>query len=337
VLCWSLAVLTRDVRAAIPPWDPEAEHKQWTSCARIPRALVDTHRSRCNFHCARGWNYCLPTWAMNRPEAQNMWVYGNEFEGRCKDLIRRIDLSGMHVVTGGAFFGDYLPIFSEAARGVNGSADGTVFAFEPNPHSYRASQATMESNGAKATNIKLRNAAMTSVDTEIEMCIGGKDGKPLAGSSFLKNAHDNGKYYMPCGKNVTVRGVVLDKVVDWEGDIPVGMMLLDAEHHEQTVLTGALKLVKRWRPLIAVETKMKADWLEAHLKPLGYKLVPEVPCTMMLNWFVPVEAGAESDGFYHRHVKGKEIGPDGVLAPLHKAACNSPPHSQASCCQGSFC
>ena len=51
-----------------------------------------------------------------RPEAQNMWVYGNEFEGRCKDLIRRIDLSGMHVVTGGAFFGDYLPIFSEAAR-----------------------------------------------------------------------------------------------------------------------------------------------------------------------------------------------------------------------------
>ena len=24
VLCWSLAVLTRDVRAAIPPWDPDA-------------------------------------------------------------------------------------------------------------------------------------------------------------------------------------------------------------------------------------------------------------------------------------------------------------------------
>ena len=46
---------------------------------------------------------------------------------------------------------------------------------------------------------------------------------------------------------------------------------------------------------------------QAHLKPLGYKLVPEVPCTMMLNWFVPVEAGYASRAV-HLYPDGGQFG-----------------------------
>ena len=73
-------------------------------------------------------------------------------------------------------------------------------------------------------------------------------GRPYAGSSFLQKAGPNGQYYMTCGRNLSVSSFRLDDVLtEFETNraaaepsqlggraaTPVGLLLLDAEHHEQ--------------------------------------------------------------------------------------------------------
>ena len=61
--------------------------------------------------------------------------------------------------------------------------------------------------------------------------------------------------------------IALDDVLPSTADI--GIVQLDLEGYEGTALTGAMRTIRRCRPMLILET-LPADFVAAHLQPLGY-------------------------------------------------------------------
>ncbi len=94
-------------------------------------------------------DYCIPAEAAHRPAAQCV-LNGAVWESDTIEFILTHCGEG-DILHAGAFFGDALPALSKATR-------GTVWAFEPNPQSFRAAQITALMNDLK--NVKLMNCAL---------------------------------------------------------------------------------------------------------------------------------------------------------------------------------
>ena len=169
--------------------------------------------------------YCLPRRALHRPACQHI-LRGRIWEAETLKFL--IDNAAGDIVHGGTFFGDFLPALSRAYD--------RVWAFEPNPDSFKCAELTVRLNDLD--NVELRNsgigAASASVSLQTE-----REGVYLGGGSFVVEQPGD------------VRLEAIDDIVPSERH--VGMIHLDVEGYEAPALAGARKTIERCRPILVLE------------------------------------------------------------------------------------
>ncbi len=208
------------------------------------------HGLECGVFYNRFGAYCVPDSCRHRPAAQRIMA-GQVWEQETLAFIREA-YSGGDIVHAGTFFGDFLPALSRTAAG------GKVWAFEPNPESYRCASITALLNGLD--NVVLTCAALGEAMAVESFVTRDAEGRALGGASHVAMAGET--------SDAETRTVAIDAVVP--ADRRVGVIQLDVEGYEQQALAGALRTIARDRPAIILETPPH-EWVSAHLAPLGYR------------------------------------------------------------------
>ena len=204
--------------------------------------------------------YCIPNTAKGRPASQRLFA-GLVWEESTIEYIIAHCGDG-DVITAGTFFGDFLPAIS---RGIARGA--TLWAFEPNPESYRCAAITGLMNDLR--NVKLMNAALGEKRGQGEIIVADFEGQALTGVSQMRGTVDEdgvrGEHSVP------VNVVAIDEVVPDTNRVSV--LQLDVEGSEDAALTGAMATIRRSRPVLVVETLPKeGSWLCEELHKLGYRI-----------------------------------------------------------------
>lgn len=193
----------------------------------------------CLWHCLPGGlQHCLPPRALK--SSAKVVLRDLEWEGDCKRLLRsqfqsNASLSGTVAAAAGLFFGDWLAPLSA----VVGPA-GAVYGFEPTPYVSNA-RATALAN--RLQNVHVQRACLSNNESAdpLRLCVNG------GYSAVVGDKHSClGGYfeYVKCH--------TLDAGLPWRSR-RVGLLLLDVEGYENTVLEGALSLIERWQPLLLLE------------------------------------------------------------------------------------
>jgi FkbM family methyltransferase len=204
--------------------------------------------------------YCIPNTAKNRPAPKRLFA-GLVWEESTIEYIIANCADG-DVISAGAFFGDFLPAIS---RGIAPGA--TLWAFEPNPESYRCAAITGLINDLQ--NLKLFNAALGERCGKDELIISDFEGRALTGVSQLKGIVD--KDGVRGEQAVPVQVLAIDEVVPSSSRVSV--VQLDVEGGEDAALTGAMATIERSRPVLIVETlPRESTWLCKELFKLGYRI-----------------------------------------------------------------
>ncbi len=160
------------------------------------------------------------------------------------DPARAKNASG-DIIHGGTFFGDMLPAFSRAFD--------QVWAFEPNADSFKCAEITLRLNDI--SNVTLVNAGMGAREHRAALTT-EQNGQYLGGGSFISEEPGD------------VRIVRIDDSVP--ADRPIGVIHLDVEGYEGEALAGALETIRRWRPLILLETIPRNSAAMRVVSALGY-------------------------------------------------------------------
>lgn len=175
--------------------------------------------------------YCVPRKALHRRACRAI-MRGEVYEA---DTIRFLsDNAAGDIVHGGTFFGDFLPALAHAYD--------HVWAFEPNPDSYRCARATAAMNGLE--NVTLSNCALGRSSASLSLCT-ERDGDYLGGASFIVERPGD------------TRIETIDSIVP--ADRQVGVIHLDVEGYEAAALEGARETIRRCRPIIVLETAVPID------------------------------------------------------------------------------
>jgi len=199
--------------------------------------------------------YCIPRAAMHRPCAQTV-LAGGTHEPETVELLCRHAARG-DVIHAGTFFGDMLPAVGRAC-----GPGLLLWAWEPNPESWRCAAVTVALNGL--SDVRLSHAALGATAGPGLLRVADRDGIALGGKSELVAAIDAATGER--GAAVAVERV--DDVVP--ADRAVALVHLDVERGEQEALAGALATIRRCRPALVLETLPDAAWIATHLSPLGY-------------------------------------------------------------------
>lgn len=170
--------------------------------------------------------FCIPVSAAHRPACQAI-LRGEVYEPETVKFL--CDHARGDVIHGGTFFGDFLPALSRAYE--------HVWAFEPNPDSFKCAQITIRLNDLR--NVTLRNAAIGSRNGSVML-------RTHRGSEYLGGA----SYVVDEDGNTAVE--TLDSAVP--ADREIGMIHLDVEGYEQAALVGAGATIDRCKPIIVLET-----------------------------------------------------------------------------------
>jgi FkbM family methyltransferase len=179
-------------------------------------------------------SYCIPASASHRPAAATT-MHGDVWEEKTLEFMLA-NAKGAAVITAGAFFGDALPALSKVCK--------EVFAFEPNPESYRCAQITVLMNGLK--NVTLCGYGLGEKSEAKNLVVKGHDGRSLGGGSQMADITDRGS------ESVPVEVVAIDEAIPRDADISI--IHLDVEGYEEYALRGAAKTLARCRPLLILET-----------------------------------------------------------------------------------
>lgn len=167
-------------------------------------------------------------------------LLGGAYEREHIAVLRSLLRAGDGAIDVGANVGI---IAAELAMGVGKS--GTVLAFEPEPHTYRALVANMARNDysqVHSFNLALSESAGTAT---LELPVGRAEYGSLA-----PVVHDSAKGSSRCVSTVTVES--LDRVAS--PLLPAcRLMKLDTEGHELSVLRGATHFIAARRPYISIE------------------------------------------------------------------------------------
>ncbi|MCF8241309.1 MAG: FkbM family methyltransferase [Melioribacteraceae bacterium] len=181
--------------------------------------------------------YCIPTNVIKRNSPQTI-LSGKVYEQETIDAIKNYYKGGA-IIHAGAFYGDFFPALPYK-----------VYAFEPNQESFLAAQITIKLN--KLDNIILYNYALGKTNSQMKLKT--KDGnKNLGGASYLSENGD---------QLVDVKS--LDEVIDEE----ISVIHLDTERTEMDVLKGAERILKKYKPVLIVES-----YDEAYLQSLNYEYI----------------------------------------------------------------
>jgi FkbM family methyltransferase len=203
--------------------------------------------------------YCVPVAAKRRPAVRAV-LAGKVWEEEVIDFVAAHCGAG-GIVHAGAFFGDALPALSAA---VDDAA--RVWAFEPNPESYRCAAITLLLNDVR--NVTLRHAALGDTTETRQLVTVNPRGRVLGGASHLHGVRDADRE--PGNTLVPVDVVTIDAAVP--ADARISVVHLDIEQFEEYALAGAADTVSRNRPLLILETVPRADSAAGRLlDSLGYR------------------------------------------------------------------
>lgn len=170
--------------------------------------------------------YCVPRKALHRPACQTI-LAGAVYEPETIGFL--VERARGDIVHAGAFFGDFLPALARAYE--------RVWAFEPNPDSFKCAEITVRLNDLG--NLTLRNSGLGAAAGSAKL-VTERHGQYLGGGSFVVD--EPGR----------TRIETIDEVVP--SDRQVGMIHLDVEGYEAQALEGARETIQRCRPIIVLET-----------------------------------------------------------------------------------
>jgi FkbM family methyltransferase len=173
----------------------------------------------------------------------------------------RAHVRGRDIVHAGVYFGDFLPALAAMLRrGGWFRQGGWLYGFEPYRENFACAQWTCALNGL--TNVRLYPQGLGELRQRVALQIADEHGLSLGGACHIVGDKR-------AGNGVEVIEVApLDELLPAHADI--GILNLDVEGHEGPALTGALKTIRRCKPILVLET-VPAEVVEAHLAPLGYR------------------------------------------------------------------
>jgi FkbM family methyltransferase len=259
---WAMASV---VKALLPRRARSALYWLWLEKSRRGRPfpfVVREPQSDRSLNCCIGYNrygaYCVPVSGLRRPAALCV-LAGKVWEAPTIDLMVSL-CEGGDIVHAGTFFGDFLPALAAACA----AAGHRVWAFEPNPESYRCAAVTLELN--EISNVALINAGLGERSDNRHLVTAEK-GISLGGASHIASGALGGPEAR--GISITpIRIVTVDDTVPQ--DRPVSVIQLDVEGYEEQALIGAMRTIRRYRPLLILETVPGDAWLAKNLAPFGY-------------------------------------------------------------------
>jgi FkbM family methyltransferase len=203
-------------------------------------------------------SYCIPLAASHRPAAQCV-LRGDVWERNTIEFM--LDhAAGRDVITAGAFFGDALPALSKACR--------WVWAFEPNPESFRCAQITVLMNDLN--NVTLLRAGLGEKCETRKLVVRDHQGRSLGGASQIAEITNRGS------ESVLVDMRTLDSVIAADADISI--IHLDVEGFEEYALRGAHGILESRRPLLILETVPKSLGAYRLQRQLDHQACLLAPC-----------------------------------------------------------
>ncbi|MGH6877777.1 MAG: FkbM family methyltransferase [Rhizomicrobium sp.] len=211
---------------------------------------------KCFIASNRHGAYCVPASSRHRPAASTI-MQGYVWEAETLAFLTD-NCAGGDIIHAGTYFGDFLPALSEAVA----PTGALVWAFEPCTENFRCAQITLILNDIH--NVTLARAALGAGSGNALLCTGQPGRHAGGGSSVVTTRKRAGFTY----EEVPV--VAVDETVP--GDRPVSILQLDVEKYEQQALAGALVTIRRWRPLLVLETlPADAGWFAENILALGYE------------------------------------------------------------------
>lgn len=201
--------------------------------------------------------YCIPLSSIHRPVCKRILI-GDVYEPDTINYITSNYVDG-DIVHAGTYFGDFLPAISKCV------SDGfNIWAFEPDPVNFRCSLITKIINSLD--NVKIFNCGLGSCFSIEKMLNYDSDLNCLGGSSMiLDNGNQSGM--------IDVNVIPIDEIIP--NDRIVSFIHLDVEGYEKNALQGAIKTIKRCRPVLILEDNnnvIDGDWFSDNILSLGYKI-----------------------------------------------------------------
>jgi FkbM family methyltransferase len=237
--------------------------------------LIDHALGGSALNCCIAYNryggYCVPLSGMHRPAVR--FVLGGEvWEAATIEFLASRRLGG-DIVHAGTYFGDFLPALSRMLP------DGArVWAFEPNWESYRCARITIDINGLD--NVRLLHAAVGERAGTLDLITGEQGRGALGGASHIVSERETA-HRSPTLRTERTRVVAIDEIVPETRAVSV--IQLDVENYEQWALCGALRTIRRCRPLLVLETLPEKGWMVQNLEPLGYRQEATVADNFVLS------------------------------------------------------
>ena len=227
--------------------------------------LSDAQFSALNaLKCRIGYNkygaYCLPDSSLHRTATRKV-LHGEVYEPQTIAFMRQ-NCAGGDIIHAGTYFGDFLPGLAQAC-----SPKTKIWAFEPNPESFRCAQITVLLNDLDK--VTLTNAGLGSQQGKLAIRTKDESGRGLGGKSQIV---DPGELDPTLYQHVDI--VAVDSIV--ERNRPVSIIQLDVEGFEEAALRGALHTIHKNLPILILEIGRKSQlldntWFSANILSLGYK------------------------------------------------------------------
>lgn len=225
------------------------------ACSTLPPKV-----SYCRWSCIAGILYCFDPKHFALPAVHSILEDGTEWEAGCKRMMLsrwRERMNGTVVVAAGLFYGDYLHTMTQLAGPM-----GLVYGFEPTS-TVKLARATAAANHLGA---RIVQACLSNTTAEVaSMC--GFGGQAQIASVGERRFRDCAHSWTP------VTCTTLDRALPWPTR-PVAMLQLDLAGHEAPALQGAMKLIDRWRPVLATAFSIKKPLID-RLRASGYSRVGE--------------------------------------------------------------
>ncbi len=192
--------------------------------------------------------YCVPRESLHRPCAMAI-MRGAVWEAATLKALEA-HYQGGDIVTGGTYFGDFLPHLGRLTH----RAQAHLWGFEPVRVNYLCASVTRGLNGL--TNCTLTHAGMGAAPGEMVMRTRDKKGRSLGGGARIAPAPQGEAAERAAQAFDRVQILPIDAVV---GARHVGVIQLDTEGHEIAALQGAAETIARCRPLLVLEGHGGAD------------------------------------------------------------------------------
>lgn len=203
--------------------------------------------------------YCVPTSSRQRPAA-SVILSNDVYEPETINFMRANGGNG-DIVHAGTYFGDFLPALSTGCT--NGQ---TIWAFEPSLENYRCAKLTLDINAIE--NVELVHAGLGSKRGKLKIITTDSEGVSLGGGCqiVLDEETDSQKF-----ERTDI--VTLDETIGVDREISI--VQLDVEGFEKEALMGALKTIRRCKPILILEVLphsglLRSEWFSQNILSLGY-------------------------------------------------------------------